>query len=211
MLSYRTWIEPALLFGALLAAALLAPLVPEWTVAIQTFLGVTAAAGLLWSAARDRVELSQLGLRWDNLLGSSVAFFVPTAILIASFPWRGERITLTAGELSSYFLWALFQQFLVVAGFWRHFRGTLEARAPMPREIMVAASTASVFAAAHAPNVALAGLVLLAETLWLVLLARFRNLASLALAHAAAALAVAHTLVPDWLPSMTVGLRYWRS
>lgn len=205
------WCEPAILFGALVAASWIAPLVPEWTLEIQTILGIAAVAGLLWSAARDRVELSQLGLRWDNLLGSSVAFFVPTAILIASFPWRGERITLTAGELSSYFLWALFQQFLVVAGFWRHFRGTLEARNPTPRVVMAAASTASIFAAAHAPNLPLAGLVFLAEALWLVLFARFRNLASLALAHAAAALAAAHTLVPDWLPSMTVGIRYWRS
>jgi hypothetical protein len=191
------------------AGSWLAPLVPGWTLPIQVALGLAAIAGLVWSARRDRVALSLLGLRWDNFLGSSVAFLVPTAILIAFVPWRGERVTLIASDLSSYFLWALFQQLLVVAGFWRHFRGTLEARSPMPRELMAAVSTAGVFAAAHAPNVPLAGLVFLGETLWLVLFARFRNLASLALAHATAALVVVHTLVPDWLPSMTVGILYW--
>jgi hypothetical protein len=198
-------------FGALVAAAWLAPLAPEWTVAIQTALGVAAVAFLLWSARRDRVELAQIGVRADNVLGSSVAFLAPTAVLLASLPWRGERFSLSAFELSSYFLWALFQQFLLVAGFWRHFRGTLESRKPIARELVAAVSAAGVFAAAHAPNARLAGLVFLAEALWLVLFARFRNLGSLALAHAAAALFVAQTLVPEWLPSMTVGIRYWRS
>lgn len=204
------WCEPALLFGSLVVAAWLAPLAPEWTVAIQTVLGVAAAAFLLWSARRDRVELGQLGVRADNVLGSSVALIAPTAVLLACLPWRGERFSLDTIELSSYFFWALFQQFLLVAGFWRHFRGTLESRRPIAREVVAAASTAGVFAAAHAPNARLAGLVFLAETLWLLLFARFRNLASLALAHAAAALFVAQTLVPDWLPSMTVGIRYFR-
>jgi hypothetical protein len=208
--SHRKWTEPAIVFGALVAAAWLAPLAPEWTVAIQTFLGVAAAGFILWSARRDAVELHQLGLRADNLLGASAAFLVPTGLLLTCLPWRGERPLLSAGELSSYFLWALFQQFLLVAGFWRHFRGTLELRNPISREFVAAVSTAGVFAAAHAPNVPLAAAVFLPETLWLILFARFRNLASLALAHAVAALALAHTLVPERLPSMTVGIRYWR-
>ncbi|MGH9323229.1 MAG: CPBP family glutamic-type intramembrane protease, partial [Vicinamibacteria bacterium] len=84
---------------------------------------------------------------------------------------------------------------LVVAGFWRNFRSN-------------AFLTALVFSLAHAPNLPLMALVLVAETVWLLLFARFRNLLSFALAHALAALVVSHALVPDWLPSLRVGLHY---
>jgi hypothetical protein len=51
-------------------------------------------------------------------------------------------------------------------------------------------------------------LVLVAETVWLVVFSRLRNLFSLALAHALAALLVSQWLIPEWVPSLRVGLHY---
>src|SRR5262249_36204265 len=83
-------------------------------------------------------------------------------------------------------------------------------RASTGEEARASALAAAVFAAAHAPNLRLMGLVFAAELVWLLGFARFRNLFALALAHAAAALVVKHALVGTWLPSMKVGLGYWR-
>jgi hypothetical protein len=158
--------------------------------------GAGAVLALSRSIARSGESPRDLGLRLDNLLPATAAFLGVTALLALPAIAAESSISIAPSEIFRYFLWALFQQFLVVAGFWRNFRGN-------------AVLSALVFALAHAPNLPLMALVLAAETVWLLLFARFRNLASLALAHAGAALVVSHALVPEWIPSLRVGLGYW--
>jgi hypothetical protein len=189
-------LEPALVFGAFLVAAWILPLFPH-NVLLQSIVGAGAVVGLGWSLARKKDSLAVLGLRLDNLVSASAVLLLITAILLAPAYWLDPdaEIEIALGKLFGYFLWALFQQFLVVAGFWRNFRGH-------------ALPTALAFSLAHAPNFPLMALVLVAETLWLVLFARFRNLFGLALAHAFAAVIVGELLVPEWLSSLRVGIHY---
>jgi hypothetical protein len=189
---------PALVFGCFLAAAWLLPLFPK-TVLLQSIVGAGVAIWLALGIARDirnGEPLAPLGVRVDNLLPASAVFLLVTALLIAPAYWKSERgIAVSLPELSLYFLWALFQQFLVVAGFWRNLRGS-------------AFLAALAFSLAHAPNVPLMALVLVSETVWLLVFGRLRNLFSLALAHALAAVLVSEWLIPEWVPSLRVGLHY---
>ncbi len=187
-------LEAALVFGAFLVAAWLLPLFPH-TVLLQSLFGVGAFLGLAWSIARKKDSLSALGVGVDNILPATAVFLLVTALLVSPAYWMDGEISVTLDEVLGYFFWALFQQFLVVAGFWRNFRSH-------------ALPAALVFSLAHAPNVPLMLVVLVAETLWLLLFARFRNLFSLALAHALAALIAGQALVPDWIPSLRIGLHY---
>jgi hypothetical protein len=202
--------EAALVFGLFLAATWLAPLVPGARRAVQAALGLAALVVLVRGVRRDGVAPSALGLRVDNLLGATLFFLALDAVPVASILGFAGLRDIGAGEVPAYWAWALFQQFVVTAGFWRLFRPAAR-RATMGEEARASMLAAALFAAAHAPNLPLMGLVFAAELVWLVGFARFRNLFALALAHAVAALAVKHALVGAWLPSMKVGLGYWRS
>lgn len=204
--------DPILVFAAFLVAAWVAPLFPAWTGPVQIALGSAAVLYVFWRARQDELDPHDLGVRVDNLLTSSLVLIGVTSLAVMPLVFGGVELDARmARELPSYFLWASFQQFLVVGGFWRHFRGTEEGRLPPGRAARAAFLAAVVFGLAHAPNTGLMVLVAVAEVLWLLLFARFRNLFALALAHGVAALVVSHTLVPSsWIPSMKVGWEYWR-
>jgi hypothetical protein len=186
---------PGIVFGSFLVAAWVLPLLPQ-TVLLQCIVGASVALGLAISISRKKESLPRLGVRLDNLLPASAGFLLVTAALIAPAYFGSEReIEVTLPDLFLYFLWALFQQFLIVAGFWRNLREN-------------ALLAAIAFSLAHAPNVPLMVLVLVAETVWLLLFTRLRNLFGLALAHALAAILVSQWLVPEWIRSLRVGLHY---
>lgn len=202
--------EVALILGLFLAAAWLAPLVPGGRWLLQSALGIGALLVIVGGVRRDGVALRALGLRVDNLLGACLFFLVLDALPLVAVAGLGGFREVDVREVLTYFGWALFQQFVVVAGFWRHLRpGTGPWRSGRS-ELGAAALAAGLFALVHAPNVALMGLVFGAELVWLVCFTRFRNLFAFALAHSLAAIVVKHSLVPGWLPSMKVGLGYWR-
>lgn len=207
-----------LVLALVLAAVWLAPLGGELARPVQVVLGVAGCAVITVYAWTTRITPAHLGLQAKNLLAATVVFGLATAVLgvTAVVANDGEPLApFPIGELPSYFLWALFQQYVAVGGFWvplRRASGLETTYASFGRELPLAGAAALVFAVAHAPNVGLMVLVGLAEWLWLSLFARWRNLFSLSLAHAAAALVVAHHLVPSrWLPSMQVGLGYFGS
>ncbi len=200
--------EPALVFAVFLAAAWLPPLVPEWRLALQAVLGIGALLAIIRSAIRDGVAFSDLGLRVDNLLASSFLLLLVTVLPLAAMHELTGKPGLRSSEVLIYFPWAFFQQFIVVAGFWRYF--WQPARPTIWKSAFGAAAlTSALFALAHSPNLLLMGLVFVAELVWLVCFTRFRNLFALAVAHSLAAIIVKHDLVPGWLPSMKVGLGYW--
>jgi hypothetical protein len=201
--------EAALVFGLFLAATWLAPLVPGARRPLQAAIGLIALVILVRAVRRDGVAPSELGLRVDNLLGAALFFLALDAVLLLSVIGRAGLRAIRPEEVLIYGAWALFQQFVVAAAFWRVFRPAA-GRASIAKEAGASALAAALFAAAHAPNLPLMGLVFAAELVWLLGFTRFRNLFALALAHALAALVVKHALVGAWLPSMKVGLGYWR-
>jgi hypothetical protein len=201
--------EAVLVFGLFLAATWLAPLVPAARRPAQALLGAAAFLVLVRGLRRDHVAPAALGLRVDNLLAGLLFFLaVDTVAVVSVLGLRGLG-GIGAREAAIYWAWALFQQFVVAAGFWRLFRPP-DRRASIAEEVRASALAAAVFSAAHAPNLPLMALVFAAELVWLLGFARFRNLLALAAAHALAALVVKHALVGAWLPSMKVGLGYWR-
>ncbi len=206
--SVRRFREPALVLGVFLAAAWLAPLAPEWTLALQATLGIGALVVIVRNAMRDGIASSELGFRIDNLFASSLVFLLVTVLPLAAAHRLAGRSGFRPTGVFVYLGWAFFQQFVVVAGFWRYFREPTGTRSWWSTA-GAAALTAALFALVHAPNLGLMGLVFAAELVWLVCFSRFRNLFALALAHSVAAIAVKHDLVPSWLPSMKVGLGYW--
>jgi hypothetical protein len=202
--------EPALVLGAIAAAAWLAPLAGRWTLTLQSVIGVVVGLAVVRSARMDGVAPSELGVRVDNLPGSLLAFLALTLLPLMAMWGLARGAHLRLGEVAAYLGWALFQQLGVVAAFWRHLRPGTGPWRSLWSELGAAALAAGLFALAHAPNARLMGLVFGAELVWLVGFTRFRNLFALALAHSLAAIVVKHCLVPPWLPSMKVGLGYWR-
>jgi hypothetical protein len=200
--------EPASVFAVFLAAAWLVP-VPPWRLALQVVLGIGALLAIIRSAMRDGVALSDLGLRMDNLLVSSFVFLLLTVPPLAAVHVLAGKPGLRSGEVLTYLAWAFFQQFVIVVGFWRYFRQPAWTMTRWRSALGAAALAAGLFAAVHAPNLALMGLVFAGELVWLVCFTWFRNLFALALAHSVAAIVVRHDLVPAWLSSMKVGLGYW--
>jgi hypothetical protein len=202
--------EPALVLGAIASATWLAPLAGRWTLTLQTAVGITVGLVVVRSATMDGVAFSELGVRVDNLPVSGVVFLALILLPLAALRGLARGADLRPGEVAAYFGWALFQQFGVVAAFWRHVRPGTGPWRSWRSELGAAALAAGLFALAHAPNVRLMSLVFGAEMVWLAGFTRFRNLFALAFAHSLAAITVKHCLVPLWLPSMKVGLGYWR-
>jgi len=212
-------IDLAVLGACVVAGAWLAPLLPGN--APRTAVAATAAVGVAWTLIalrRQRVSLRRLGLRGDNLHRSGPVFLGCGLVASGAFALAGTLDPTSPGRLADpealagYALWALFQQFLVVAMLWRHAAHWLGSGDPS-RVLSVANAklsvvTALAFALIHAPNLRLMALVWVAETAWLLLFARFRNLFALAAAHAVSALAVAEALQPHWLSDARVGLSH---
>jgi len=196
-------------FAVFLAAAWLPAPGSLWRLALQAVLGIAAAVAIVRNTVRDGVALRELGVRADNLFVSSAVLLLVTVLPLAVVHRLAGRPGLRPGEVPIYFGWALFQQFVIVAGFWRYLRRPTGAVTTWTSDIGAAAFTAALFALAHAPNLVLMAIVFVAELVWLICFTRFRNVLALALAHSVAAIVVKHDLVPGWLPSMKVGLGYW--
>jgi len=209
----------AVLVGCVLVGAWLAPLLPGRAARAA----VLAAGGLglawtFWSLRRQGVSLRELGVRVDDLHTSGSVFLACALLTVSGFVLAGAIDPFAPGRLgdpralASYGVWALFQQFLVVAMLWRPL-GRWLGESPGGRvlsqgNLRLATATALAFALIHAPNLRLMALVGVAELVWLLLFSRFRNLFALAAVHAISALAMAEALQPGWLPTARIGLPY---
>ena len=214
--------DTSLVFGAFIIASWVAPLASGWRVPLQAAIGTVGVGYVLWSIRRDQTSLKLIGLCFDNIVSSTLVFVPITLVAVSPLLLSGANteVVLNEGSLRLLdlgtstalgFPWAFFQQFIVIACFWRLIRGTLAPSFKLGREARVAGLAAGLFGLTHAPNVALTALVFAAEFLWLLAFARFRNLFALALAHAVAAVAVSNAVVPSsWLHSMRTGLNYWQ-
>jgi membrane protease YdiL (CAAX protease family) len=137
---------------------------------------------VLWRWRNDRSVLRAWGLRRDNLAAAARATLVITVPLVIC----GTAYGFTTGHfppprgfwliLLLYPAWGIAQQFLLNAMLARNLSTLLPAWA-------VVLLSAVLFAAAHAPDLPVVALTLLAGALWVLMYRRWPNLWALGIAH----------------------------
>ncbi len=169
-----------------------------------TLPGLLVFAGALLFAAQAEWRQRPAGWRWS---GGWRAWLLPLALLplagllVASF--GGHYRTPTFGHVLTYLLWAILQQWLMLAVVLRRLEG---GRLPPALAVLL---TALAFALMHTPNGALMQLCLLAELWWAWCFRRTRALLPVAVAHTACALLVEAGLVGGLLRSLEVSARFF--
>jgi membrane protease YdiL (CAAX protease family) len=194
-----------LIFGfGLLMLVLWTPGFPQIVLAPVALLA-TLAIVLARRPTLDEVGLGRRGLAaslW--ILPAAIAFAV-TSIFVAKR--LGTLHALYKGDfqhIAGYFLWTLYQQFLLNDYFMPRLQRIL------PRDSAARSLAALLFAAAHLPNLPLTAATLLWGAISCALFRRYRNLYALGLAQGLLGLCFA-ICVPDALHHhLKVGLGYWR-
>ena len=99
--------EPSLVFGAILAAAWLAPLASGWSLMLQSVLGAGAVLVIIRGAVRDGVAPSEVGLRADNLFVSSLLLLL-TVVPLAAVHLLVGKPGLRWSRVPTYLVWRSF-------------------------------------------------------------------------------------------------------
>jgi hypothetical protein len=169
---------------------------------------VTLIMCVLWSRPRVR----ELGLGWRGMTGASIAlpiaFVVSSALFIVA--WRTGTLKILYGDRPvswhaiHYVIWALEQQFLLNAFFYKRFENLIGDNT---RALL---ATAVLFSAVHIPNPVLVPATFLGGLFFVSVFRRFRNIYPLAVAHAMLGLTLALTIPDHWLRHMRVGIGFFR-
>ncbi len=162
------------------------------------------AVALLFAAL---AEWRQRPASW-RWLGDWRAWLPPFAllplVLLLIAGYGGQHATApTPGRVLVYLLWAVLQQWLMLAVVLRRLEGGRLSPA------LAVLLTALVFALMHAPNGTLMQLCLLAELWWTWCFRRWRALLPVAVAHAACALLIEASLLGGLLRSLQVSARFF--
>lgn len=193
------WLElGAILFGPLWLIAGL-----QWGSSDPQPAALAFAAALVY-ALRTPWRKSSPEWHWLGSWQSTWLALVPLPIALGLVALLGHHGRVPApGAIAIYLLWAILQQWLMLAVVMRRLGALLPARNA------VILLTATLFALMHTPNGALMQLCLLAECWWAWCFLRTRALLPIAVAHAACALLVQAGLVGTVLRSMEVSERFF--
>jgi hypothetical protein len=175
------------------------------------YLGAVAVICVLLvvCAVRDRVPARELGVRADNLVPVLRTYAVPFGAALAAMIvvgwWCG---TLRFGQkffgmLVGVPVWALLQQYMLLAFVQRRYRVVLGAGWP------AVAASATTFAVVHLPNPTLTIACAAAGSMWAWQYERCPNLFANALAHTVASAVLANSLPATVLKNMVVGYNYF--
>jgi len=151
---------------------------------------IAMMVGLLnWSRFSHRESWRELGLRWDNWICSGKVLFAVTAVsllvLIALWSlfypidlqfYRDSAFWL---RLIQYPLWALLQQYIALAFFFRRFREVFH-----PHLLLAIVASAMTFSAVHIPNPPLMLFTFLGGLFWSWAYHKWQNLFTIAISHA---------------------------
>jgi len=177
---------------------------PEFPQRLMTPLALVATLSIVLARRRS---LQELGLGWRGLIPS--LWILPAAIVLSAISIVvaakiGTLHTLYKGDFRhvvGYLLWTIYQQFLVQDYFMPRLTRLLNSDAAV-------AVAATLFAAAHLPNLALTAATLLWGAVSCLLFRRYRNIYALGLAQGLLGLCFA-VCVPDALGHhLRVGLGY---
>jgi hypothetical protein len=184
------------------------PLVPYHRVA-YAIIALTIAVVLSYSYVRDGVSARELGLRFDNLLSVLKSLAIPLALFVLVVLFVGfEFGALRFGKKFFSMLlvvpvWALLQQYMLLAFVGRRFRLILGDG------FKSTLATSALFSLLHLPNPVLMIACAAGGYLWAREYQREPNLFSNALTHAVASAFLANSL-PGWmLKNMVVGYNYF--
>jgi len=199
-LRQRRWLE--------LAACLTGPL---WLViGLQLGLrlsppGVLVFAGALLFAAQAEWRQRLGDWRWfgNDWRAWLLPFLMLPLALVLIAGYGGHVKAPTPGHVLTYLLWAVLQQWLMLAVVLRRLEGG------QIHPALAVLLTALVFALMHTPNGVLMQLCLLAELWWAWCFLRSRALLPVAAAHAVCALLLEAGLVGDLLRSLEVSARFF--
>ena len=166
--------------------------------------GLLCFAGALLFAAQAEWRQRPGNWRWQGDWRAWMQPFalLPLALLLIA-GYGGHYTAPTPGHVLVYLLWAVLQQWLMLAVVLRRLEG---GRLHPALAVLL---TALVFALMHTPNGTLMQLCLLAELWWAWCFRRSRALLPIAVAHAACALLVEAGLVGSLLRSLEVSARFF--
>ena len=167
--------------------------------------GLLGFTGALLFAAQAEWRQRPASWRW---LGDWRAWLPPFAllplVLLLIAGYGGQHATApTPGRVLVYLLWAVLQQWLMLAVILRRLEGGRLSPA------LAVLLTALVFALMHTPNGTLMQLCLMAELWWAWCFRRWRALLPVAVAHAACALLMEACLLGGLLRSLQVSARFF--
>jgi len=152
---------------------------------------------LAWSRHSRGESFRQLGFRWDNWVSSGRIVFAGTlaALLTLTLVWslfrppdlRFYRDHAFWLRLVQYPLWALLQQYIALAFFFRRFREVFS-----PHHFLAILASAATFSAMHIPNPPLIILTFLGGLFWSWAYHKRPNLFTIVLSHAILAVTCGH-------------------
>jgi hypothetical protein len=163
---------------------------------------------VLW----NRPSMGELGIGLKGLTDASIV--IPIAFIACSgailLAWWAGTLKILYGERSVswhaifYAVWALEQQFILNAFFYRRFESLFgDGR----RALIV---TALLFSLVHLPNPVLMPATFVGGLFFVWCFRRYGNIYPLAVAHAMLGLTIAITVPDHWLHHMRVGLGFLR-
>jgi len=200
--------EIACLFFCVELIMWVVPVVPEMRTAYAGLAGMIILL-LVATHLRDRPQARELGFRLDNflpVLGRISLRFAPFIAVILVTGLASHSLSFGArfyGMLLSVPLWALLQQYMLLAFVHRRLRVVFGGG---QRTVAV---TALLFALLHLPNPMLTLACAVAGYIWTDAYERSPNLYANALTHAVASALIANAL-PHWLlKNMVVGLNHF--
>jgi membrane protease YdiL (CAAX protease family) len=201
----RAGLETAWVFG-LLEVVLWTPRSLWHSLAIALL-----ALSPLWLAWKSGYTRQELGLTWPESRATRGILFSGVLLALAlvagtkllGYPVPANPNWPKLGNIVPYFLWALFQQFLLESVIFVRMETAFGSRAAV-------VISALLFTLAHLPNMPLTAMTLVGAVIFTELFRRYRSIWPLGLAHFAVGIAIAYTFPDSMMHHMRVGLSFHR-
>jgi membrane protease YdiL (CAAX protease family) len=160
---------------------------------------------------RSGYNLRQLGLVWPrrrNTLGIiaaglGIALLFPLGALLLGHFVPADPMWPRLGNILPYFLWAMFQQFLLQSFIFLRMETALGSR---PAVLV----SSAFFTFAHLPNWPLTILTLFGALFFTDLFRRYRSIYPLGIAHFFMGISIAYSFPTSLMHHMRVGLSFWK-
>jgi membrane protease YdiL (CAAX protease family) len=190
LLELVMWTPHSLLHSTLIALLVLSPLWFTWRSGYtRTELGLT------WPPRRVTAGICGAGL--------AIAFIFPVGAVLAGNPLPADPTWPKLSNILPYFVWAIFQQFLLQSFIFLRMESALGSK----RAVIV---SSAFFTFAHLPNWPLTALTLFGALFFTELFRRYRSIYPLGIAHFFMGISIAYSFPTSLMHHMRVGLSFWK-